>query len=146
MKRWWKRAYKPHSLQGAIHLVLVNTISVSLLGCALRMTQQAHSAKGVRASFPVLFYRVIFREEKQNTSCFGSWRDFSKRFSTCLWFTHCHKNLKHLHKRTSRLYEKQFQVISQLLRGDEITTQLKAYYYLLYSYKTLQFGPVWLYL
>lgn len=48
MKRWWKRAYKPHSLQGAIHLVLVNTISVSLLGWALRMTQTAF-AKDVPA-------------------------------------------------------------------------------------------------
>lgn len=51
MKRWWKRAYKPHSLQGAIHLVLVNTISVSLLGCALRMTRQP--GKGC-ASFSLL--------------------------------------------------------------------------------------------
>lgn len=87
MKRWWKRAYKPHSLQGAIHLVLVNTISVSLLGCALRMTRQAGFAKDVPlralACF-ACFYQVILPEEKKNTSPLGSWRNFS----TCLWSTH----------------------------------------------------------
>lgn len=78
MKRWWKRAYKPHSLQGAIHLVLVNTISVSLLGCALRMTRQPGFAKDVRAlACFACFYRVILPEEKKNTSPLGSWRNFS---------------------------------------------------------------------
>lgn len=47
MKRWWKLAYKPCSLQGAIHLVLVNTISVLLLGCFLRMAQQAGFAEAM---------------------------------------------------------------------------------------------------
>lgn len=63
MKRWWKRAYKPQSLQGAIHLVLVNTNSVPVLGCFLRMTQQSSFAKDVPAFFLLLFYQAAFPRE-----------------------------------------------------------------------------------